>query len=220
MVTVKKGFIHKCSRCHRFNCKAIKHQPHKSNDNSSPRSSQKSNVKANITPVEKSTTNDSELLKSIHALPLSKGNVAHQTAEPVPPTSPGGSQDALYGMPAISLPSQGVQISNLDLENRNILWCSVSSAGVALPLPLDTCCSVSLVSKQHADQILKSCPDFQFSRLEQPVIVAVASPSALLKAVGIMQVPILFENGRSATFSMLVVPDLSYPGQYFLVKII
>ena len=58
---------------------------------------------------------------------------------------------------------------------------------------------------------MKSRPELQFSRLEQPVIVSAASPSASLKAVGIMQVPILFENRRSATFSMLVVPDLSWP---------
>ena len=39
------------------------------------------------------------------------------------------------------------------LHQRNILWTSVTSTGQRLPLPLDSCCSVSLVSKVHADFI-------------------------------------------------------------------
>ena len=113
---------------------------------------------------------------------LSKEDVATATAETAPPTSPGGLQAALYGLTAITLPSQGDKVSNLDLANHNILWFSVSSAGVALPLPLDTCCSVSLVSKKHADHILKNCPNLQFLRVEQPITVSVASTSASLKS--------------------------------------
>ena len=84
--------------------------------------------------------------------------------------------------------------------------------GWGVPSPaLDTCCSVSLVSQQHANHILRSRPVLQFSLIEQHVNVSVASPSVSLKTVGVMQVPILFGNGRSATFSMLVVPGLSWP---------
>ena len=97
-------------------------------------------------------------------------------------------------MPATSLAPDSTKISNLDLENRNILWCSVPSAGISLPLPLDTYCSVSLVSIAHADKVLETRPDLKFLRLEQPVKVSVASPSASLKAVGIMQVPFQFES--------------------------
>ena len=52
---------------------------------------------------------------------------------------------------------------------------------MSLPLPPNTCCSVSLVSQQHADHILKSRPDLQFSRIEQHVNVSLASPSVSLK---------------------------------------
>ena len=114
-------------------------------------------------------------------------------------------------MPALSQLPNRINIENFDLANKNILWCPVSSAGVSLPLPLDTCCSVSLVSKQHADKVLQIRPDLAFSRLEQPVTVSVASPWASLKAIGVLQVPIKFDNGRSAIFSMLVVPHLAWP---------
>ena len=78
---------------------------------------------------------------------------------------------------------------------------------------------MSIVSKEHADKILQLCPDLTFSHLEQPVTVSVASPSASLKAICVLQVPIVFENGRSAIFSMLVLPDLAWPfllGQNYL----
>ena len=207
----KKGYLHKCSHCHNFNCKAVNHSKNrKSSFNSSARPSSRSKVDAHVAS-SKDPLSDSALLKSIHSLLLSKETVASKPADTTPPSLPGGSQDPLYSTPAVSLPPKGIKISNLNLANRNILWCPVFSAGVSLPLPLDTCCSVSLVSQQHADHILKSRPDLQFSRIEQQVNVSVASPSVSLKAVGVMQVPILFENGRSATFSMLVVPGLSWP---------
>ena len=71
--------------------------------------------------------------------------------------------------------------------------------------------ALSLVSQQHADKALQIHPHLQFSCLEQPVTVSVPSPSVSHKAVGVMQVPICFENGRSAVFSMLVVPNLTWP---------
>ena len=95
-------------------------------------------------------------------------------ADTTSPSLPGGSQDPLCSTHAVSLPPKCIKISNLNLANRNVLWCPVSSAGVSLPLPLDTCCSVSLVSQQHADHILKSRPDLQFLRIERHVSVSVA----------------------------------------------
>ena len=47
----------------------------------------------------------------------------------------------------------------LDLANRNILWTSVTSAGIKTPLPIDSCCSISLVSKERADLVSQNCPD-------------------------------------------------------------
>jgi len=103
------------------------------------------------------------------------------------------------------------QVLDMDLANKNILWTKITSAGVSLPLPLDSCCSVSLVSQKHAETVAKSHPNLKFTRLEQHIPVSVAGPSSNLRAVGTMQVPIVWENGRKVTFTMLVVPQLSWP---------
>ena len=202
----KKGYVHKCSECGKFDCEALKHQSYQAKN--SPRSKA---VHSHVVDVKNSDENldSSTLLRSIHRLLSTKEPDGTSTSEATP--SPGHSHDHLYSMPALSQLPNRINIENFDLANKNILWCPVSSAGVSLPLPLDTCCSVSLVSKQHADKVLQIRPDFAFSRLEQPVTVSVASPSASLKAIGVLQVPIKFDNGRSAIFSMLVVPHLAWP---------
>ena len=43
----------------------------------------------------------------------------------------------------------------IDLIPKNILWVKVESAGVAIPLPIDSCCSVSVVSKAPANHVMK-----------------------------------------------------------------
>ena len=43
----------------------------------------------------------------------------------------------------------------LDLANQNILKTSVTSAGIKIPLPIDSC----LVSKKRADVVSQNCPD-------------------------------------------------------------
>ena len=68
-----------------------------------------------------------------------------------------------------------------------------------------------MVSQIHAELVAKSRPDLKFAKLEQPVPVSVAGPCSSLRAVGTMQVPIVWENGRVTTFTMLVVPNLSWP---------
>ena len=70
---------------------------------------------------------------------------------------------------------------------------------------------MSSVSQQHADHILRIRPDLQFSCIEQQINVFLVSPWVLLKAIGFMHISILFDNGRSETFSMLAVSDLSWP---------
>ena len=109
-----------------------------------------------------------------------------------------------YGMPAVTaLPNQ--------LRKKNILWTPITSAGVPLPLPLDTCCSLSLVSQAHADIICQKYPAIQFTKLVTPLPVAVATPDPQLMAIGMLQVPIVWETGKLCTFSMLVVPKLVWP---------
>ena len=67
-----------------------------------------------------------------------------------------------------------VRQSGLDLPNRNILWTSVTSAGIKIPLPIDSCCSISLVSKKRADLVSQNCPDLKFTKLATPLSVSVA----------------------------------------------
>ena len=87
------------------------------------------------------------------------------------------------------------------------------------PLPLDSCCSLSSVSQAHADAICNAHPIMQFTKLSTPLPVSVANPHVQLKAIGNLQVPIVWENGRASTFNMLVVPGLAWPilfGQNYL----
>ena len=72
---------------------------------------------------------------------------------------------------------------------------SVTSAGIKIPLPIDSCCSISLVSKKHADLVSQNCPDLMFTKLATPLSVSVASAESKLQAVGMMQIPIVWENG-------------------------
>ena len=104
-----------------------------------------------------------------------------------------------------------LHISDLDLTNENILWTRITSADISLPLPLDSCCSLSLVSQAHANVICNAHPTMQFTKLSTPLPVSVANPHAQLKAIGNLQVPIIWKNGRASTFNMLVVPGLAWP---------
>ena len=124
-------------------------------------------------------------------------------------------------MPATTSLPLNASFSVSDLADKNILWAKVTSAGVSLPLPLDSCCSVSLVSQNHAETVVKFNPALQFTKVEQSIPVSVAGPNSSFRAVGILQVPIVWETGKSAIFTMLVVPNLTWPilfGQNHLRK--
>ena len=116
-----------------------------------------------------------------------------------------------YSYPAITAIPNHLSIQALDLANKHILWNLITSAGVSLPLPIDSCSSLSLVSKAHADVIALKHPHLIFTKLPISLPVAVANPSSQLNTVGLMQVPIILENGRPSIFSMLVVPGLAWP---------
>ena len=120
-------------------------------------------------------------------------------------------QAPAYSYPAITAIPNHVSIPALDLANKHILWTPITSAGVSLPLPIDSCCSLSLVSKAHANVIAQKHPHLTFTKLQSSLPVAVANPSSQFAAIGFMQVPIIWENGRPSIFSMLVVPGLAWP---------
>ena len=121
------------------------------------------------------------------------------------------SQAPAFGNPAITATPSNLQISDLDLANKNILWTRITSADIPLPLPLDSYCSLSLVSQAHADAICNAHLTMQFTKLSTPLPVLVANPHAQLKAIGNLQVPIIWENGWASIFNMFVVPGLAWP---------
>ena len=166
-------------------------------------------IKQMLTDIKSELHSDMQSLTAridkLETLPHSAS--ASQTAAPQDIFS----QAPAFGNPAITAVPSNLQISDLDLANKNILWTRVTSAGIPLPLPLDSCCSLSLVSQAHAEVICKTHPTMQFTKLSTPLPVSVANPHAQLKAIGTVQVPIIWENGRASIFSMLVVPHLTWP---------
>ena len=184
----------------------------KRNGNSTPSSNVSVNVAEPLDSVKNLITESFASLRSELTTSIMDEVEKRLPAPPSHPVPSGSSaQDPLFGMPAVTPSAPFSSVSALDLAHRNILWTSITSCGVSLPLPLDSCCSVSLVSQNHAELVAKASPTLLFTKLEQPIPVSVAGPSSDLRAVGTMQVPIVWENGRLTTFTMLVVPQLSWP---------
>ena len=231
----KHGYLHKCSSCHKFKCKACKCTQNKQASqhfNGSGRNFNRTagnqrnpqNVSANV--VAPAQESQSVLLSSVKEVvheslsSLKQELTASIKTEvgkrlPPPQATPSAtaesSQDHILGMRAITSLTPISTVLDMDLASKNILWTKITSAGVSLPLPLDSCCSVSLVSQKHAETVAKVNPNLKFTKLEQHIPVSVAGRSSNLRAVGTMQVPIVWENGRSVIFTMLVVPQLSWP---------
>ena len=135
--------------------------------NNDKKRSHKTFANSSVADAAVDFTETTSLLRSIHGMLLKHETNAQSTSETNP--SKRNSQGNLYGMPALNQLPQDVKISNLDLGNKNILWYPISSAGVSLPLPLDTCCSVSLVSQQYADRRFKFTLTFSFRVLSSPL---------------------------------------------------
>ena len=72
----------------------------------------------------------------------------------------------MFGLPAVTITAG-------KLKERHILWTPVVSAGEKRSLPLESCCSVFLVSRSHADYVASKCPHVKYQSLETPVTVTV-----------------------------------------------
>ena len=215
-----KGLLHKCSVCEKYRFKAIRHLLTKTNFDSTrrrirhPSVSQAQVNSCSVEPFEKQDHNVLQAISDkLDSLSVRMEHVEAVLPQSPTPRTPDQQQDHLFGLPAISsLPSAlGSSVSLADLAGKHILWTKVSSAGVSLPLPLDTGCSISLVSENQTKTVARNCPTLTFTKSEHPIVVSAACPSSQLQAVGIMQVPIVWDSGITSTFSMLVVPNLSWP---------
>ena len=76
---------------------------------------------------------------------------------------------------------------------------SITSAGERLALQLDSCCSVSLVSKVHADFVASKRPELKYCALEEPIFDTAADLKSNVKA------PATVETNTKTVFTMLVV---------------
>ena len=95
--------------------------------------------------------------------------------------------------------------------NHSILSCQVTSAGEVLQLPLDSCCSVTLCSLDHAQHIHSARPELTYKKLEKPISVQMADTSVSLNAVGVQEVPIAWLPNKKTVSVALVVPNMTWP---------
>ena len=117
---------------------------------------------------------------------------ASQPAPPVTSDQPSTSKP-LFGLPAVTIPPPSAK-PEAQLHQRNILWTSVTSEGQRLPLPLDSCCCVSLVSQVHADLVGSKRADLNYCALEESISVTAVEPKSNRKAVATMKIPITWET--------------------------
>ena len=166
--------IRKClhSSCGKIGCKLIKHSNVRVHATTPAAASTESHV---VSALSKITDTLSQL--STHVEKLESGpSVPTATAEVTQSNQAPRSDETfpIFGMLAFT----AAVSTNIDSSQKNILWAKVESAGVAIPLPIDSCCSVSLVSEAHASHVMKQCPTLTFERLPTPIPVTVASPDA------------------------------------------
>ena len=93
---------------------------------------------------------------------------------PAPVTSDQPSNSTpLFGLLAVTIPATSAKPES-QLQNRNILWTSIISAGEGRPLQLESC--LSRVSEVHADFVASRRPDLKHCFLEEPISVTAADP--------------------------------------------
>ena len=211
------GRHHKCQRCNKWGCKAIRHtepRPTSMSRSSTP-SDEVSSLRQQLvvlsTRLNKFEAQCSENTSCSTPVVSSKQTSASPSRPPAAVTSDQPSASPpLFGLPAVTIPISSVK-PEAQLQNRNILWTSITSAGECLPLPLDSCCSVCLVSKLHADFVASKRPDLKYCTLEERISVTAADPKSNLQAVATMEIPITWETNTETVFTMLVVPGLVWP---------
>ena len=172
------GRQHKCSDCGRVTRKALHHK------------SKETSVQTNVVYSNNSDFSIDTKLNQIFDYVKNRDTVVASLASKVEkveqasqanPTGPSASQSqgGVYSTLAVvnALPSQPT-VTDLNLANRHILWVPVTSAGVKLPRPLDSCCSLSMVSKTHAELVSQKCPNLSYKKLATPLLVSVASPDS------------------------------------------
>ena len=192
--------LHKCSICSRSSCASYKH-----NSNS--------NRQINLLTSHDSSAIEQQITSSINQgfdkLADKLAGLTSSTTDSTLKSCDSSENDKLpmFGMPSVV--TNKVDFPNL--SQRHIMWCKVKSGGIDLSLPLDSCCSVSLCSLEHAKLMQEKYPSFKWVKLPSPVAIHVANKDAGLQGVGMQDVRIDWGPGKYSVHTMLVVPKLSFP---------
>lgn len=150
------GRQHKCQRCNKWGCKAVRHSDNgqSSSSRTSPPPEDLNSLKQHLvvlsTHLDKFVAQSTEKPASASAGKAPIASSSRETASA--PSEPSTASTRLFGLPAVTIPTQSSR-PEAQLHHRNILWISIVSAGQRMPLPLYSCRSVSLVSKEHADRV-------------------------------------------------------------------
>ena len=209
----KYGRKHQCQFCNKWGCKAIKHSENRPSSTAcSTTSDEVDSLRQQLvvlsTRLEKYESPCQENYSSSN--PAGSENQASTSASRLPPpvaSDQSSLSTPLFGLSAVTIPAPSAK-PEAQLHQRNILWTSVTSAGQRLPLPLDSCFSVSLVSRVHAGFIASKQPNLKYCPLEGPISVTAADSKSNLKAVATMAVHITWETKTETVFTTLVVPGL------------
>ena len=175
---------HVCLVCKKKGCKQLLHKDKQTSTESQLEDKLSSKFQAQF---------DSLCSKLESVIP----NPTPPTSPPPPPNptknKPPPTDYPLFGYPMPSLATHSVEIPDL---SKKYMWAKVTSASLELSLPLDSCCSVSLCSLNHAERVQQLHPDLKMTKLTKPVAINVANEDAVLQGIALQDVPITWGQGN------------------------
>ena len=165
-LTCKAGRLQQCSypSCSKWGCKAIRHKPQPQIAMTSQTKKLEDSAWNTSSQMSTNVTDSSATSLRANASVSTQENSTAQT-------------NVVFGLPAVT--NNMPTIACPDMSNKNILWTQVTSAGVSLPMPINSCCSVSLVSQAHADVVLQKRPDLDYKKLDKPLLISLADQKAV-----------------------------------------
>ena len=198
--------VYRCSVCDKSRCASFKHR---NRPQAQLNSLSTSHSQSQVQITSKITEGFDKLANKIDQI----SNFRPPTSSVNTMSCDSGTQSdnvPMFGMP--SLVTHKVDLPNL--ANKHIMSCKVQSGGINLSLPLDSCCSVSLCSLDHAKHMQAKYPNYKWVKLPSPIPIHVANEDAGLQGIGMQDVRIDWGPGKFSIHTMLVVPKLSFPVRF------
>ena len=178
--TCKFNQVHHCSVCDKSSCASFKHENHPQaqlNSLSTSYSESQVEIKSKITKGFDKLTNKIDEISNVRP-PTSGINIMSRDSVTYYDNVP------MFGM--ASLFTHKADLPNL--ANKHIMWCKVQSGGIDLSLPLDSCCSVSLCSLEHAKHMQAKYSDYKWVKLPSPIPIHIANEGVGLPGIGMQDV--------------------------------